>query len=174
MRFLCGLTGSGKTSAAERFVAEGSVRLSVDQVIHARHGIEGEDFPEGEYLPLHEGVIAELDERLIELLREGRDVVLDYGLDFWTKEGRDRYKQFVESHGGRWELIYLKADRALLLERLTKRSSRRDADAFHVTEERLDEFIDWFEEPRDEQEIVWTQQATSPTTSASPDAQASR
>ncbi len=156
---LCGISGSGKTSTAMEFAADGSVRLSLDQVMHDRFGRKDEDFPASDYLRLHAEVEAELDERLIELLRDGRDIVLDYGLQFWTKTGRDRYKQIIEDHGGRWELIYLQASRDVLLDRIAKRNLRRDADAYFITEELLDEFIDQFEEPHGEMEIVRPQGA---------------
>jgi predicted kinase len=156
---LCGLTGAGKTSAAQQLVAEGCERLAVDPVVFERYGRQDEDYPSSDYLRLHLEVIAELDERLIELLRAGRDIVLDYSREFWNRAGRDRYKQLIEAHGGRWELIYLRADRDLLLERLTERNRRTDADAFHMTEQRLDAFIAQFEEPRGEMEVVRDQRA---------------
>jgi predicted kinase len=160
---LCGLTGAGKTTTALRLAEAGCQRLSVDQVIHQRFGRRDEDFPSDDYLRLHAQVISELDERLIEILRRRRDVVLDYGREFWTRAGRDRYKQLVDEHGGRWKLIYLQADRELLLERLRERNRRRDADAFHMTEERLDQFIANFEEPDHEAEIVDPQRRPDPS-----------
>jgi predicted kinase len=155
---LCGLTGSGKTTAARRLVEQGCERLSVDQIIHDRFGRQDEDFPSSDYLLLHENVTLELEETLVELLEQHRDVVLDYGREFWTRAGRDRYKKLVEDHGASWTLIYLQADRELLLERLFTRNRRRDADAFHVTEDHLDRFIARFEVPRGEMEVVERQQ----------------
>jgi predicted kinase len=151
---LCGLTGAGKTSAARRLVAEGCVRLSVDRAVYDRHGPQDASFPADEYLRLHDEAIRELDVQLVELLGQGHDVVLDYSRELWTRAGRDHYKQVIEQHGGRWELIYLQADRDLLLERLVERNQRTGADAFYVTEELLDHFIAQFEEPSDEAEIV--------------------
>jgi hypothetical protein len=34
--------------------------------------------------------------------------VLDYGL--WRRSDRDAYKRLVDSHGGRWRLLYFKVD----------------------------------------------------------------
>ena len=151
---LCGLSGAGKTTTARRLAEAGCEKLSVDQIVHQRFGRQDEDFPSGDYPRLHAEVISELDVQLVHLLEQRRDVVLDYGKEFWTRAGRDRYKRCIEKHGGRWKLIYLQADRELLLERLRVRNRRRDADAFYVTEERLDEFVAVFEEPHDETEIV--------------------
>jgi predicted kinase len=151
---MCGLTGAGKTTSARRLAEVGCQRLSVDQIIHQRFGRQDEDFPSSDYPRLHAQVISELDVQLIQLLEQSRDVVLDYGKEFWTRAGRDRYKRCIEERGGRWVLIYMQADRELLLERLRVRNCSPDADAFYMTEERLDEFIALFEEPYDEMEIV--------------------
>jgi predicted kinase len=159
---LCGLTGAGKTTTARRLVESGCERLSVDQIIHQRFGRQDEDFPTADYLRFHAQVISELDERLVHLLRQSHNVVLDYGREFWTRQSRDRYKRLIEEHGGHWRLLYLLADRELLLERLLERNRCRDADAFHVTEELLDQFITQFEEPRDELEIVERQRLPRP------------
>jgi predicted kinase len=159
---LCGLTGSGKTTAARELEGAGCVRLSVDELIYDRHGVQDVDFPTSDYPKLHVAAVTELNERMAALLSEGRDVVLDYGMDFWTRAGRDRYRAFAEEHGGRALLIYMRADRELLLERLGERNRRRDANAFFVTEERLDSYIARFEEPQDEMEIVRDQRDARP------------
>jgi predicted kinase len=161
---LCGLTGAGKTTSARRLAESGCQRLSVDQIIHERFGRQDEDFPSSDYLKLHAQVISELDERLVQLLTQNRNVVLDYGREFWTRQGRDRYKRLIEEHGGAWQLIYLEASCELLWERLRERSRRRDADAFYVTEERLNQFIAQFEEPNGEMEIVQKQGLPDPPT----------
>lgn len=158
---LCGLTGAGKTTMARRLAEPGLQRLSVDQIIHQRFGRQDEDFPTSDYLRLHAQVISELDERLVQMLEQGRNVILDYGREFWTRQSRDRYKRLIEEHGGCWKLIYLRADRELLLERLRERNRCRGADAFYVTEKRLDQFMAQFEEPHDELEIVEQQRLTS-------------
>ncbi|MEE4590224.1 AAA family ATPase, partial [Streptomyces antimycoticus] len=97
---LVGLTGSGKTTYAQRKLeSEGAVRLSVDEVVHARHGRYGVDYPENTYFEKEAPVVAELHERLAELVAEGRDVVWDHGL--WPRKDRDAMKDLVEAVGGR-------------------------------------------------------------------------
>lgn len=47
---LVGLTGSGKTTYAKvRLESAGAVQLSVDELVHARHGRYGVDYPERDY-----------------------------------------------------------------------------------------------------------------------------
>jgi predicted kinase len=70
-----------------------------------------------EYFGRERPVVEELRRRLVDLVESGRDVVLDYGL--WQRRDRDAYKRLVEAHGARWRLPYLKADREVLLQRLT-------------------------------------------------------
>ncbi|WP_254076797.1 AAA family ATPase [Streptomyces pacificus] len=62
-----GLTGSGKTIYAQRKLEpQGVVRLSVDEVVHRRHGRYGVDYPENTYFVKEAPVVAELHERLAE------------------------------------------------------------------------------------------------------------
>jgi hypothetical protein len=77
---LSGLTGSGKTTFAKRLEAEGVMRLSVDEEVHARHGRYGIDYPEHEYFQRERPVVEEVQRRLAELVQAGQDMVLDYGL----------------------------------------------------------------------------------------------
>jgi predicted kinase len=77
---LCGLTGSGKTVYAKRFETDGCVRLSVDELVHARHGRYDVDYPASDYPRYHDAAVTELDRRLEDLLEAGQSAVLDYGL----------------------------------------------------------------------------------------------
>ncbi|MFD0427532.1 AAA family ATPase [Streptomyces zhihengii] len=67
-------------------------------------------------------VVAELHERLAELVAEGRDVAWDHGL--WPRKDRDAMKTLVESAGGRWRLLYFPVARDELLRRLAERNAR--------------------------------------------------
>lgn len=154
---LCGLTGSGKTEYAKRLEARGCVRLSVDEVIHARRGRYDVDYPAGDYTRYYEEAVAGLDRQLVTLLDAGQPVVLDYGL--WQRASRDRYKTLVEGHGGRWELLYFKADPDVLRRRLAARNLRADANALRISDDMLADFIARFEEPTGEDETVLAQTA---------------
>lgn len=73
--------GCGQTTYS-RYVLEpaGAVRLSVDEVVHDRCGRYGLDYPKNTYFEKEAPVVAELQERLVELVAEGVDVVWDHGL----------------------------------------------------------------------------------------------
>ncbi|MEU2759680.1 MULTISPECIES: AAA family ATPase [Streptomyces] len=150
---LVGLTGSGKTTYAQRQLEpEGAVRLSVDEVVHERHGRYGVDYPENTYFEKEAPVVSELHERLAELVAEGRDVVWDHGL--WPRKDRDAMKELVEAAGGRWRLLYFPVEREELLRRLAERNEREDANALVVTPEALNDFFARFEKPQDEGEEI--------------------
>ena len=149
---LCGLTGSGKTSYAKRLEAEGCVRLSIDELVDARHGRYGVDYPASDYPRYYEETVVELDRQLVELLEGSQSVVLDHGL--WQRSNRDRYKMLVEAHGGRWELLYFKAEASVLRQRLAYRNLRSGANALTVSHDMLEDFIARFEEPSGEGERV--------------------
>jgi predicted kinase len=94
----------------------------------------------------------ELDDRLRELLADGRDVVLDYG--FWSRKRRDRYKQLIDEAGGRWRLIYLQAGLDELRRRLAERNRHGGANALEVTDRHFDEFLTRWDPPIGEGEEI--------------------
>lgn len=150
---LVGLTGSGKTTyARQRLEPAGAVRLSVDELVHERHGRYGVDYPEPEYFALEAPVVEEVRHRLVELVGAGRDVVLDHGL--WLRKDREAWKDLVEQAGGRWRLLYFPVARLELLRRLAERNRREDANALVVTPEALDDFYARFDVPEGEGEEI--------------------
>ncbi|WP_229928831.1 AAA family ATPase [Kitasatospora xanthocidica] len=154
---MCGLPGAGKTTYALGLVRRGYVRLSIDEAVWRRLG--GRDagvvLSEAAFDRLKDEVRAEQRLELVELMRSGRNVVVDYS--FWSRAARDDYKALVESHGCRWELVHLKADRATLERRLAVRNGREGANAVTVGEELFGRYLAQFEEPRGEGERVLPQ-----------------
>lgn len=148
-----GLTGSGKTTFANRLVARGVVRLSVDEEVFARHGRYGTDYHESEWPEKEAPVVAEIYRHLEGLVEAGRDVVLDAAL--WRRTDRDKVKKLIEAAGGSWRLVYFDVGRDELLRRLAERNRRADANALLVTPEALDDFIARFEVPSGEGEELF-------------------
>jgi predicted kinase len=107
-------------------------------------------------------VVEELRRRLEVLVESARDVVLDYGL--WQRSDRDAYKRLVEAHGGRWRLLYFKADWQVLVQRLAERNRRDHANALAVTPSALEDFFARFDEPVDEGEELVDSGGRSETT----------
>ncbi|WP_416210395.1 AAA family ATPase [Frankia sp. Cr1] len=152
---LVGITSSGKTALARALAERGMIRLSVDEEVHRLHGRYGVDYPEHEYFTRERPVVDTVRRLLIQHLEAGHDVVLDHGL--WLRDDRDVWKETVEQTLGRWQLVYLPAERDELLQRLTERNQRQDANALIVTPEALDDFFARFAPPTpDEDAIVYT------------------
>ena len=86
-----------------------------------------------------------------------QDVILDRS--FWAKEDRDRFKQLIEQHGGRWVLLHLKVPKDVLWQRIcARREAAVNADsALEISSELFDMFYEGFESPDGEGEVVFEQ-----------------
>lgn len=136
---MCGPAGSGKSTIAHRLEAEGFVRLSFDQDAWGR-GIR--------HMPLeadvHREIEAGLRERLVDLVGDGRDVVLDFS--FWSRAMRDDWRRVLEPSGVVPETMYLATDRATCLDRVAARG-RAHGDDFALDSETAAMYFDHFEPP---------------------------
>lgn|GEM_PF-6945728 len=99
---MCGVAGSGKTTYAKRLESEGFARLSIDEYIWSTYGRFGIDYPESTYIQYQASTENALQVRLVQLIAQCRDVVLD--ISFWQRARRDRYKAIIEDAGGTWNL----------------------------------------------------------------------
>ncbi|MFI9162994.1 AAA family ATPase [Kitasatospora aureofaciens] len=154
---MCGPPGSGKTTYALDLVRRGYVRLSIDEVVWQRLGQcdAGLVLEAAAYDRLKEEVRREQRQELVELMLAGRDVVVDYS--FWSRAARDDYKALIEGHGCRWELVHLKADRAVLERRLAVRNGEDGANAVTVDRPLFDRYLADFQTPEGEGEQVVVQ-----------------
>jgi predicted kinase len=150
---MCGVAGSGKTTFAQQLEKEGFARLSIDEEIWKTHGRYGIDFSEEKYEKYKDEAEVKLRHQLVMLIQNKQHVVVDFS--FWQRSRRERYKRLIEDAGGEWRLVYLKVHPDDLRERLRIRSQRFDANAaFPITEAILTSFLNGFEVPEDEGEIV--------------------
>lgn len=149
---MCGVAGSGKTTFSQQLEKEGFVRLSIDEEIWATNGRYGIDFPIEKIEEYKKVAERKLCNYLIKLIHDKRQVVIDFS--FWDRTRRNEYKQLIEKSGGKWKLIYLKVHDDDLRERLIIRNKRLDANAFPITEEILTSYLNGFEVPIGEGEIV--------------------
>jgi predicted kinase len=150
---MCGIAGSGKTTFSQKLEEYGYVRLSIDEEVWSANGRYGIDYPVEKYREHLDDAHIRLRNKLVELIQDKKQVVVDSS--FWNRSERDEYKRLIENSGGKWRLIYLKVHPEELRKRLKIRSQRFDANAaVTITEEILTTFLNGFEEPRDEGEIV--------------------
>lgn len=150
---MCGIAGSGKTTFSQNLEKYGYVCLSIDEEVWSINGRYGIDYPVEKYREYLDEAHIRLRNKLVKLIEDKKQVVVDSS--FWNRLERDEYKRHIENSGGKWSLIYLKVHPDELRKRLKIRSQRFDANAaFTITEEILTTFLNGFEEPRDEGEIV--------------------
>ncbi|QED47998.1 AAA family ATPase [Cytobacillus dafuensis] len=149
---MCGVSGSGKTTFSQLLEKEGFVRLSIDEEIWATNGRYGIDFPIEKIEEYKKDAERKLRNHLIKLIHDKQQVVIDFS--FWDRIRRDQYKQLIEKSGGKWKLIYLQVHPDDLRQRLKIRNKRMDANAFPITEEILASYLNGFQTPKGEGEIV--------------------
>ncbi|HCW74291.1 MAG TPA: ATP-binding protein, partial [Clostridiaceae bacterium] len=93
-----------------------------------------------------------LDMRLISLIEQNADIVLDYS--FWSVEMRMEYLKLLRGFGIEPEIHYMKVPKEIAMERIRKRSGNHK-DEIRLTEEMASLYYDHFQPPTaDEGEII--------------------
>jgi predicted kinase len=149
---MCGIAGCGKTTFSQQLEKKGFIRLSIDEEIWSTHGRWGIDFPMDKFEEYRIEAENKLRQLLIQLIHDKQQVVIDFS--FWDRSRRIEYKKRIEEAGGKWMLIYLKVQPDELRKRLKLRNKRFDANSFPISEELLASYLNGFEVPKDEGEIV--------------------
>lgn len=93
---------------------------------------------------VHADIEALLQRRLLRLVSEGSDVVLDFS--FWSRKMRDHYRKLLEPTGVVPETIYLATSRTTALERVRARRNCH-ADDYALSEKLAALYFDNFEPP---------------------------
>jgi predicted kinase len=137
--FMCGPAGSGKSTVARQYERQGMTRLSFDQEAWSR-GITAMPLPED----VHRDIEQVLRGRLVDLVRAGADVVLDFS--FWSRRMRDEYRSLLAPLGVVPETVYLATDRATVLQRIADRAAGH-GDDFAISTELAASYFDHFEAP---------------------------
>jgi predicted kinase len=137
--FMCGPAGSGKSTVARQYERQGMTRLSFDQEAWSR-GITTMPLPED----VHRDIEGVLRARLLDLVRSGSDVVLDFS--FWSRRLRDEYRELLRPFGVVAETVYLATDRATALRRIAARAAA-GGDDFQLSTELAAAYFDHFEVP---------------------------
>lgn len=153
-------TGSGKSTLAKTVVSRlpTFTRLSVDEIIHAKHGAYGVDYPAD--MVLYQSYMKEagliFDDLFATYLRDDkRDLVLDRS--FYAKEDRDDFREKVESLGGRVVLVWFRpTNKEISWQRIVERKSEDKTanNALDISRDLFDMYWAGFENPNGEGEIV--------------------
>ena len=148
----CGKICCGKTTYAEKLAQERhALILSIDRVMLAL-------FPDGTG-EMHDAYVQRTEQYLLSLslqvLQCGTDVILDWGL--WTREQRDRIREFYRTHGNiENEIHYLRIPQDEWERRIRKRNSAHAADpsSYFVDEGLLDKVESLFQEPEPDENVL--------------------
>jgi len=149
---MCGLAGSGKTTFAKKLENHSYHRLSIDEEIWKEYGRFGIDYPKDRYEILQVQTNEKLFGQFLKLLREKKNLVVDFS--FWQKAERNKFKEIVDSYGGRWFLVFMNPPLSVIKRRLKSRNKKNDANAaFPITDKILNQFLQTFQPPDHEGEI---------------------
>jgi len=149
---LCGLPCSGKSTHASVLQQQGAIKLSIDEKVQSLFGEYGVDYPEDKYPEKEKVAKVRIQEELVELIRNGTEVILDFG--FWKKADRDIYKNLIVQSGGEWELLYFKTSMEEINRRIEMRNKESGPNALTITPEMMNDFVEIFEKPANEDELV--------------------
>ncbi|WP_043501975.1 AAA family ATPase [Streptomyces glaucescens] len=153
---MAGLPGSGKTTLSRVLTDRGFSRLCPDEEMYRRHGVYGVDFPRGTFPTLERPVLEDVAVELRELLKAGRDVVVDHG--FWTPDDRARWQAIASDAGATPVLVYLEASHDELWSRISKRNEAHahDPNSIYFSESDLRRYRTRFIPPAsDEPHILY-------------------
>jgi hypothetical protein len=87
------LQGQAKTTVAKLLEGRGFVRLAIDEWIWVNHGRFGIDYDPTAYLDLQVQAEVQLRLHLVDLMRRGQVVVIDFS--FWQRSRWEAYKTLI-------------------------------------------------------------------------------
>ncbi|WP_263119963.1 ATP-binding protein [Cellulomonas fimi] len=136
---VCGPAGAGKSTWAARLAAEGYRWLSFDRIAwelgHREHPV-----PDEVAARVHELI----QQRVLAEVAAGHPVVVD--TSFWSRAGRDRYRELLAPVGVVPVVHHLRAPEATMRARVAARSGEGPDDV-RVPAERMTAYLDGFEVP---------------------------
>ncbi|MBI4934110.1 MAG: GNAT family N-acetyltransferase [Actinobacteria bacterium] len=111
---VCGMTGSGKTTAARRIAAAGAVRMCPDDWMRSA-GIDLWDENARALIETQQWALTQ------QLLRRGTDVVIEWGT--WAKDERDALHDWCRAHDVLVSLVHLDVEPGEIRRRLSSRNT---------------------------------------------------
>ncbi|HXQ32833.1 MAG TPA: AAA family ATPase, partial [Anaerolineales bacterium] len=82
-------------------------------------------------------------------LELGTNVILDFG--FWAREEREDYRLRAKDLGASSEVHFLDVPKDVLLRRLAVRNSHPSQASFHISEQSMIPWIEFFQRPTPEE-----------------------
>jgi predicted kinase len=147
LHLMVGLPCSGKTTLAKQLEQERSaLRLTPDEWQVELFGQDAEEPEHDARHSLIEAMLWKIAGRALEL---GMNVILDFG--FWAREEREDFRQRAKDLGASSEIHFLDVPKEELLRRLAVRNSQPSQVSFHISEESMIPWIEFFQGPTPEE-----------------------
>ena len=147
LHLMVGLPCSGKTTLAKQLEQERSaLRLTPDEWQVALFGQDAEEPEHDARHSLIEAMLWNIASRALEL---GTNVILDFG--FWAREEREDYRLRGKRLGASSEVHFLDVPKEELLRRLAVRNSQPSQVSFHISEDSMIPWIEFFQKPTPEE-----------------------
>jgi predicted kinase len=147
LHLMVGLPCSGKTMLAKKLEHElSAIRLTPDEW---QIGLFGQDAKQPEHNARHNFIEAMLWNIASRALELGTNIILDFG--FWAREEREDYRLRAKRLGASSEVHFLDVPEEELLRRLAGRNSQPSQESFHIPEESMKPWIEFFQKPTPEE-----------------------
>jgi predicted kinase len=147
LHLMVGLPCSGKTTLAKQLEQEqAALRLTPDEWQVALFGQDAEESEHDARHSLIEAMLWNIASRALEL---ETNVIIDFG--FWAREEREDYRLRGKRLGASSEVHFLDVSKEELLRRLAVRNSQSSQVSFHISEESMIPWIEFFQRPTPEE-----------------------
>ena len=140
---MCSPAGAGKSTLAKKIESTGMTILSYDEESFKR-GFNEHPLPQ----EVLEDIKTYLDEKLISLIMQNIDIVIDYS--FWSREMRNEYILLLKKYDIELKIYYIKTPKEVCMERIRKRNGNHQNDII-LTEQTAFTYYDHFQPPTDEE-----------------------
>ncbi len=144
LHFFCGKAGAGKTTVAAGLSSKHStILLSEDVWLSALYGDEMSTFDD--YIRFSKRLKAVVGPLVVELLRSGQSVVLDFQAN--TKAGRHWFRSLFDEASANHVLHFLSTSDEVCLERIARRNRERPPGSHHLSEDDFRHISSFFQPP---------------------------